>query len=551
MSGNIEAKNITYLSEREIGEDINIVKEVWLDKNGEYKDNIRIIKNFERPFWITKPMYRKHNSKKESEFINKVNMYKSTDSAFIYNIPKALQDNRYIGIKDLRRLKKNLYLYGIDVDSRTILKKKYLKKYPDSSTPYRIGVFDIEVDLLTNKIIILTLVTKNKIRISLLKSYAKKIPDVKNKIKDGYDRYIPDNPFKNDIKKDMEIRIYDTEVEMIKWIFKEANYADVDFLTGWNIKYDIGEILERLESANINPADIFHYDKIPEKYKFFKFKEAKSKKVTEAGREIPVNPEEQWHTIKSTTNYYFIDAMASHRYVRVGGKTVPGGYRLDNILKYEGVAQKLKFDTHEGIKDAEWHIYMVLNKPLEYIIYNIWDNISILVLDNKTKDLAISVPLLSGVSHFDVFNSGPRKLVDALFFFYLEHGRVIGVKDPTEENDKILGLSGWIIALVASLVEEFGLKVIQNMPGMLTNIYSFVFDADVASAYPNATRAANVSKDTTHRELVKIQGFVKDLFMRQNINLTYGSTNSLEYCQTMFNMPNMFELYKNVVRTSI
>ena len=86
------------------------------------------------------------------------------------------------------------------------------------------------------------------------------------------------------------------------------------------------------------------------------------------------------------------------------------------------------------------------------------------------------------------------------------------------------------------------------MPGLLTNIYSYVFDADVASAYPNATRAANVSKDTTHRELIKIQGFVKEVFMRQNINLTYGMTNSLEYCQTMFNMPSMFELYKNVCR---
>ena len=97
------------------------------------------------------------------------------------------------------------------------------------------------------------------------------------------------------------------------------------------------------------------------------------------------------------------------------------------------------------------------------------------------------------------------------------------------------------------MVEDFGLKALADVPGLITNIYSFVFDADVASAYPNATRAANVSKDTTHRELIKIQGFTKEIFMRQNINLTYGITNALEYCQTMFNMPSLFELYSKVI----
>ena len=444
----IDAKCITYLSEREIGEDIHIIKEVWQNEDKTYGDRIKIIKDYKRPFWVTKQAYRNHNSKKESEFIDKVTLHHSTDSELGIEIPKALQDNRYVGVKNFRRLKQNNFLYGIDVDARTIIKKRYLKRYPDGANPFRIGVFDIEVDLLSNKIIILSLVTYKKLRIGLLKSYAKRIPDVINKIKDGYERYIPKVDFKEDIKKDMEIRVFDTEVELIRWVFHEANYADIDFLTGWNIKYDIGEILERLENANIEPAEIFHYDKIPYEYRYFKFKEARSKKITEAGREIPVNPEEQWHTVKSTTNYYFIDAMSSHRYVRVGGKTVPGGYSLDNILAHEGVAQKLKFDTKGGVKGAEWHIYMTQNKPLEYIIYNIWDVMSILALDAKTKDLTISVPLLSGVSHFDIFNSGPRKLVDALFFFYLQHGRVLGVKDPTEENDKLLGLSGWVNKLI-------------------------------------------------------------------------------------------------------
>jgi len=537
-----EAKVITYLGYNEVGEDIHIVKERVKTEDGSMKDDIRVIKDFKRPFWITKPVYRTYKDKKESEFKDKVDMFKSTDSKLKFEIPRRLNDPYYSMMTDLRQLKKSPYLYGTDVDARTILKKLYLKKNNDFTTPYRIGVFDIEKDVLTNEIIIISFATYDKLRVGLLKSFASRIPNLENRVRDLYDKAIPETDFKEDIKKDMKIKVFEKEIDLIKWIFREANYANIDFLTGWNIKYDITEILDLLEEEDVDPADVFHYDKIPLKYKYFKFKPGKTKKVTEAGREIPINPEEQWHVVKSTSNFYFIDAMSAHRYVRVGGKTVPGGYSLDNILRHEDVEQKLKFDTDDSIKGVEWHIYMVKNRPLEYVIYNIWDILSILKLDQKTKDLAVSVPLLSGVSHFDVFNSGPKKLVDALFFFYLENGRVLGVKDPTEENNKILGLDGWTITLIASLVDDFGLKVIKENPSLYTNIYSYVFDADVASAYPNATRAANVSKDTTHRELIKIQGIAKELFRVQNINLMYGKTNALEYMQTMFKLPDLFEI---------
>jgi len=536
----LEPRFITHLSKKEVGEDIHIVKELVHKPNGEILDNIRIIKDYKRPFWVTKEIYRNHTEKKESEDIKKVDMFLSTESDLGKNIAPRLGDN-YIGITDLYRLKDSPYLYGIDVDSRTFLKYQYFKKYGAFSTPYRVGTFDIEVNVLTNEIIIATFATPKEIHTYILKSFLGSIQNPEKRIKDLYDKHIPEHSLGN---PELIIKVFDDEVTLLKEIFKAANYANIDFLAIWNMDYDIPTIVEKLEEKNVNPADIFHFDKIPEKYKYFKYKQGKKQKVTESGKTIPINPEEQWHTVKTTSNFYIIDAMSAHRYVRVGGKNVPGGYSLDNILKHEKVAKKLKFDSDIGLEGVEWHIYMVNNKPLEYVVYNIWDAMSMLELDKKTKDLELAVPILSDISHFDVFNSGPRKLVDGFMFFYLEYGRVLGVRPGNLDPDKLLGLDEWIVTMPGYRIMENGLRVTDEDFKIKTNIRLGVYDADAVSSYPSCTKAANVSKDTTHREILSIEGIDKSTFKKQNINLLYGPTNAVEWCTTMLNFPDLYKLEK-------
>jgi len=169
-----------------------------------------------------------------------------------------------------------------------------------------------------------------------------------------------------------------------------------------------------------------------------------------------------------------------------------------------------------------------------------------LELEMVTKDLSVSLPILAGVSDFDVFNSGPKKLVDAMFFFFLENNRVIGVKDPMEKNDKILNLKDWIITLSAHMIEDNGLHIIKESKDIISNARGFVSDLDASSAYPSATRACNVSKSTTHRELIKIENMTKEEFMLHNINLMFSYTNSLEYAQQMFKMPSLYKALNEI-----
>ena len=539
-----EAKFIMHLPEiPDFRPDVHIVKEVLHMEDGRLVPNLRVIEHFKRPFWVTKEPYRKHKQKKESEELNKVNKYYATQSRLAKEIGARL-GNGYIGVKTMRDVANSPYLYGCDVDSRTFLKKKYLDTYPDAVSSYHVATLDIETDTIDGDIAIISLSTREKIYTAINKKYLDGQKNVEKQLRYMFDKYIP----KTDITKNIEIEydILDNEMQLIKGTLKRAHEWKPDFIAIWNIDYDIPYMLKVCKKYGVDPKDIFSDPTLPKNLRYFEYKEGQKKRVTESGVFKPVNPEEQWHVVRCPATFYWIDAMSAHRYIRVGGKSMPGGYSLDNILKAElgDKFQKLKFesDETENIQGIEWHQYMLKNKPLEYTIYNQWDNISMLQLDEHTKDLSNTLPLLSGVSSFDIFNSGPKRIIDAMHFFYLEQGMVLGTKPPMIDDDKILGLGDWIVLLPSSRIKENGMKCVAENPNLITNVRAHVADADQVSGYPSNTQAANVSKDTTSREVINIKGVDKDVFKQQNINILFGQVNTLEYANTLFSFPTLEEL---------
>jgi len=427
--------------------DTHVIKERLHYSDGTTRPNLKIIKNFKRPFWVTKEHYRKHKDKKEVEELERVNEHFSTESDLGRNIATRL-GSRYNGIYKLRDVIDSPYIYGIDTKSVAIIKKLYMDKYPDCISPYTVATLDIENDTLTNEITIVSLVMEDKIHTILTQKFLDNsdanVRDPINRIKDLYQKYIPDTEIKK--KASIEIEIVKDEYELVKNIFKVAHKWQPDFVAIWNIDYDIPMMVEVIKKYGGDPADIFSDPSLPKELRHFEYKQGQKSKLTESGKYTPVNPEEQWHTVNTPATFYLIDAMSSHRYVRVGGKTTPGGYSLDNILAQElgDKLKKLKFGDEDKYKGIEWHQYMTKNMPLEYAVYNMWDCMSMIELDKKTKDLSTVLPMLAGYSHFSIFNSGPKKIVDGMHFYVLERGKVLGVRPSRVEDNKILGLDDWI-----------------------------------------------------------------------------------------------------------
>jgi len=140
--------------------------------------------------------------------------------------------------------------------------------------------------------------------------------------------------------------------------------------------------------------------------------------------------------------------------------------------------------------------------------------------------------------------------VDQLHYYCLKQGRVIGTTsdEMTNDLDKLtIGLRNWIIMLPAHLVADNGLRIIEESPDLSTNIRCHIGDLDVAASYPNGGAVFNISKETTRKELVEIEGISEYTRRMQGINLSAGQTNAVEVCVGLFNMPTLDTLLEAFV----
>ena len=65
---------------------------------------------------------------------------------------------------------------------------------------------------------------------------------------------------------------------------------------------------------------------------------------------------------------------------------------------------------------------------------------------------------------------------------------------------------------------------------------------DVAGAYPNNGAVFNVSRETTAKEIVKIEGIDEYTQRMAGINLSAGHVNAVEICCNLFGMPTLTEM---------
>lgn len=461
-----------------VEDDIHYIKEIIHHPDGRKEPNFKPLVNFKRPFWITKPHFQNHSDKKESETLERLNKYTSTQNSLHINIASRLGP-RYIGAKSMRDVVNSPYLYGTDIDSRAVIKKMYIDKYPDAVSANKLVVLDIEANIETDEMIIISIASHEEVYVAILDNFIPNKRNLEEQLMYLYKQHIPKTELNSKIQPVFEV--FKTEMEMLESVLNRLHKMKPDFVAVWNIDYDIPFLIKVCERNKVDPKDIFSDPSIPKELRYFNYKQGKKVKLTESGVHKPISPEEQWHIVQTPCSWYWIDAMSTHRYVRVGGKVVSGGYSLNNILEKElgKDMKKLKFedDMSDGLIGADWHKYMVANKPLEYIIYNAWDTMSVLELDNKTKDLSNTISVLIGWSSYDIFDSGPKKIIDALHFFYIDNGRVLGVKGTKEKEEEDLGLSNWIAILDSDAVPESKLDVLKEK-GLQHNIRGNTSDLD-------------------------------------------------------------------------
>jgi hypothetical protein len=548
-------------------EDVHLIKEVTHYDDGSTIPGIRMVKNYKRPFYVTKRSHRNHKQKKECEHISKLDRFDCTESELRNQIARTL--DKAWSKDHLKELLVSPYIYGADVTSTSFIKNDYKNKYPGIASANSLAFLDIETDMVHGhkKTVLITVVMKGICFTAVTEEFAKGIGDIQSLYNLGKKKYIQEYIDKH--KLECQLVVVKNNIEAFKAAFKLLHEKKPDLLAIWNINYDVPKMIGEIEDEGLDPADIFCDPAVPKAYRLCKYKMGKTKKITASGKVMPINIAAQWHTLYLTASFYVVDAMCIYKLLRLAKAEQPH-YSLDWILDVELGIRKLKFKEADGYEKEQWHSFMQSQYKVEYIIYNMFDCISMMELDAKTTDMAFAFTSSCDTTDFSRFNSQPKKIADAFNYFIQERkGYILGtvgfskesnVSDDTDpdvvlddddgddedsmtydDGARCLSLAGWIVTL-PSYMSVLGLNIIEEDPTIKTNIRAFVYDSDSSAAYPSATSVCNVSKATTHREIIEISGIDENVFRAQNLNIVLGSTNSLEYCVNMFGMPEPHKL---------
>lgn len=536
-------------------DDLVVVKEIVHTKDGRLIPNLRFFLNFKRDFYVTKEPYRNHNEKKEWEDVAKLQKFTTTQSKMAEAIARALGKP---GTKSsLRMLGQSRYLYGSDITTPVLIKHKYMVQYPDCISENRVSVLDIETDVVkgTEEIISISLTYKDRAVLVYTKDFLGTVPNAIEETHRQFELHLGEFKRKRNIS--LEVLVTDTPAQAVLEVINRAHAWMPDFVAIWNIDYDLPKIIAALEKEGYNLADVFSDPRVPPRFRYCRYVQGADQKVTATGKITPLHPADRWHTLECPASWYAIDAMCVYKKIRVA-KGNEASYSLDYILNKILKVRKLKFDDilekeapHIKPGSLKWHEFMQTNYRIEYGIYNLFDCISVEELDQETGDLRSTLSVLVEHSEYHRFPSQPRRTADDLHFFCEERNKIIAAtgSNMEEELDKhIVSMNGWIVTLPAHLVDDNGLQIINEFPELRTSIRAHVADLDVSGAYPNTQDLLNMSKETTYRELCRIEGIPETTQRRTGINLTGGTTNAVEIGCEIFGLPSFDVMLSSFVR---
>ena len=542
----IECKHVAYTrSAYGNKSDMLTIKEIVHMTDGTQTIRLSFKENYKRPFWMTKKIYQKKQQKKEWEYLNKLDRYESKQIDLCESIVRIQGFGN--PKSNLKMLARSPYLYGADISPQALVKAAYQHRWPNTFTPNTVAVIDSETDVVNGKgdvIILLTITMKNKAFIAVNENWLSNTANRQEEILNALNTHLRDDIEKRKIE--FEIFFTDRPGEMVEKVMAKAHEWKPDFVTFWNIDYDMTVMIEALENEGYDLPTVFSDPAVPVEYRHFRYKRGPKIKVKADGTAENLASYDQWHVVECPASFFMIDSMCVFRQIRRAKGKFPS-YSLDYTLETNLKRNKLYFNIGDLGKPGsiEWHVQMQMHHKVAYLVYNVFDCIGVELLDEKTRDLQTQISILSGFSEYEVFNSNPKRTSNDLHFFCLKNGKVAGtVSDQMvdELDECLLSLQDWIVTLPTHLVENNGIPLLRELPNVRSTVRKYVSDADITSTYPNGEIIMNLSKETTMMELGRIKGVTTSAQRLVGVNLTGGPVNAIEIMEEVMRAPTSWDL---------
>ncbi len=458
------------------------------------KNNLKIIPSPKKRVWITKPQFRNHKGKRETERLDHCDCY-SIENRYLKEKLGELLDvkvNKYTKLKDILN---SPYVYGADLDMESLVRLAYENNLKHNTIPFVKGFLDIEQSVLgDDRINAITLIIDNYIYCGYLNDFMKKKvngimvkADENDVIKLAHE-YLGDYIDKYNFQ--LNVVGFDKEIDLIKWILDKAHFHEADFVGIWNMAFDIPTIIDRIEKNGCDPKDFFCDPSIAKELRRCEFIPDRNKKVAHVV--------EKWGWFDCTSHTQWIDLMTLFARIRKRQAKRPK-YSLDAIAESEIKDKKLHV-AQAG------HYEMQTERFVEYVVYNIKDSLLIWLMENKNKDIDNLYKLSRSIRMHD-FNKQGAMLNHSYQKFLLNKGYVLSCTGSNMNGpyDSLMRRVGGAVGNARN-TREMGAFCTPQLPGYNTNIIPYVGDQDYKSFYPNTKKAGNISKETKLASIVEIEG---------------------------------------------
>lgn len=542
-----EPMNITYCPSYDKTSDMLVVKENVHLKDGSTIPNLKLVKDYRRPFWVTQKGEQNHKDKLQWESKERLNEFECCQFELAAKAHAAL--GRYGTDRGLRSVLESPYLYGANISSKALLRADYRARWPKAISPKtKVAVLDIETDVLhgTNEIILNSVTFGDKVVVTILNRFLGVTKESEDRWREVVSRRV-EELLADHIKArniTIEYLFVDTPAACVTECIDKAHEWQPDLIAVWNIGFDMPKMITALENENIDPASVFSDPRVPRSYKMFKWVPGPQTKTTHDGKVFPKNIEEKWPYVDCPAGFYWIDAMCLYAKLRfAGGKEE--SYALDSVMKRNVNMGKLKFAETDHLSSIDWHVEMQRNYKLEYIAYNIFDCIGIEILDEKTGDMSAAFVPQADVTDWENFSSDPSKIADGMHFQCLTENHVVGTcagDIRVEDDGFVVKPRGWIVTLAAYLAQDVGLKIIKDVPHKQTMATMHNADLDIEGTYPSIQVAMNACKETTVREIVQIEGLDEISKRTIGVNLSAGAVNMCRIAEVGYKAPDKMTL---------
>lgn len=483
-----------------------------------YKDNLKDTKErfiIEEPtitLFVVKPEYRTFKKQRHFITMDKVDpvevKYKGVKSFIAKEWgPQIYEQFKAADYKDKKKIFKYPYVMGGDIDIETYYRTIWSEQigFPDKTNLTKIFL-DIEVDQIDYK--------GNIARHGECEVNAITVGDDKT---NTFHTFLYDNGKNEQIQEfvahqkefqkrvheefderngifDYNIYMFENEAEMIIQVFRLINSLQRDFCLIWNMGFDIPYLIDRLYNLGINAESVMCSMDFPTQTLYY----YEDKDTFEWANK------RDYFSISSNT--HFSDQLINYAALRKSQGAVKK-VNLDAIAAKEQVPGKVTYKSVATIRTLPYVDYIL------FVLYNIGDVLTQLMIERKTKDLE-NLYLISSTNNIGYTDALKQTVTfRGLLYGYLKkRGMVLGhnvnfdntdggkydengervYRDEDNEDDEDDSFEGAINGDPLLNIAN-GLSIYRTASKYL---YGLTIDFDFSSMYPNSIVAFNIFATT-------------------------------------------------------